>query len=72
MNQTSLNHKSYSEYDRCELARTFESKNLHKYYKQIATELWKMGAFGKEYHLWMFAECQSVSGVLYQLLNAVQ
>ena len=33
-----------------ELARTFDSKNHIKIKKKIATELWKMDAFGKKYH----------------------
>ena len=52
-----------------ELARTFESKNHIKIKKKIATEFWKMDAFGKKYHSWMLAECHSV---LYQVSNAVQ
>ena len=32
-----------------ELARTFEKK-ITKKLEQFATELWKMDAFGKEYH----------------------
>ena len=54
MNQTSLKYKLYSLYD-SELVRTFESKNHLKIKITCDTELWKMDAFGKEYHSWMLA-----------------
>ena len=51
-----------------ELARTFEKK-ITKKLEQIATDLWKMDAFGKEYHSWMLAEFKSG---FYQVLNVIQ
>ena len=71
MNQTSLKHKSYSLYDsRCELSRTFESKN-HINIKTNRHRVMENGCIW-EGILLMNICWVSQSAVFCQVLNAVQ
>ena len=70
MNQTSLKHKSYSLYDsRCELSRTFESKN-HINIKTNRHRVMENGCIWEGISL-MNACWVNPSALLYQVLNAV-
>ena len=71
MNQTSLKHKSYSLYDsRCELSRTFESKN-HINIKTNRHRVMENGCIWEGISL-MNVWWVSQSAVFYQVLNPVQ
>ena len=75
MNQTSLKHKSYSLYDsRCELSRTFESKN-HINIKTNRHRVMENGCIWEGISLnecFCLLSWISQSAVFYQVLNAVQ